>query len=311
MSRQQLLSELQWRLNEGEHHPGDNVAFMVTQCVAVLAKTFGEKADDAFESFFLEMGYRCPTKGLTDEDVLGEFQIDICNYYDEWPISKCMVYLYAYGFLGFVNSDNIIYLRDIKHKIEEMEEYLNYVVNRISFNLYVEHILLVATARLALDEDRPLEPEGLALLGGATVKTIRNLMASGALRTEDGKVLHSDAMAWLLERKEFYPSAWRDHIEAEAVLRDEKLHFVPVAKDGSCFHPGLKSKDGTYRIGAKDAELQIADYEMALTHLQQMPTPHWRRPGPKGNWGIVTGVRWERLTTTQLAHQGQPNSEEG
>lgn len=67
---------------------------------------------------------------------------------------------------------------------------------------------------------------------------------------------------------------------------------VPVAKDGSWFGPHLARRDGSYTIGSKGEEMQLASFEQALRHLEKMATPRWRRPNAKGNWGIVSGVEW-------------------
>jgi hypothetical protein len=75
--------------------------------------------------------------------------------------------------------------------------------------------------------------------------------------------------------------------------------FVPVARDGSTFHPGLK-RGGGYTIGEKGTETQVVDFDEALVELQRMPIPYWRRQNASGNWGIVSGVRWARLDASDL-----------
>lgn len=70
---------------------------------------------------------------------------------------------------------------------------------------------------------------------------------------------------------------------------------VPVAADGTCFHPGL-ARRGTFTIGAKGAEIRVAGFEEALARLCRMDTPRWRRPNPAGNWGIVSGCGWKALS---------------
>lgn len=68
--------------------------------------------------------------------------------------------------------------------------------------------------------------------------------------------------------------------------------LVPVANDGSWFSPDL-ARSGGYTIGAKGEEFVVHDYADALAQLRLMQKARWRRPNPNGNWGIVTGVRWE------------------
>lgn len=60
------------------------------------------------------------------------------------------------------------------------------------------------------------------------------------------------------------------------------------------FTPDLL-RNGAYRIGAKGGEKDIPSYAEALTRLNAMSVPRWRRPNEKGLWGIVSGVSWQRI----------------
>lgn len=76
--------------------------------------------------------------------------------------------------------------------------------------------------------------------------------------------------------------------------------LVPFAKDGSCFHPGLKrSQAGHYVVGDKNDRRRFQDFFEALHFLRSMTPPKWERPGPSGAMGVVTGVGdWEELPVT-------------
>jgi transcriptional regulator with XRE-family HTH domain len=81
---------------------------------------------------------------------------------------------------------------------------------------------------------------------------------------------------------------------------------VPFASDDTCFHPGLASpRDGTFRVGEKNAERRFSTFEEALEYLRAMPVARWRRPNDAGNWGLVSAVRWGRLSSPD-ARQGNP-----
>jgi transcriptional regulator with XRE-family HTH domain len=72
--------------------------------------------------------------------------------------------------------------------------------------------------------------------------------------------------------------------------------LVPFAKDGSYFsrallYPGI----GKFVVGEKDHPRTFATFEAALKHLKSMKTAKWRRPNDKGNWGLVSAVRWGPL----------------
>ena len=69
---------------------------------------------------------------------------------------------------------------------------------------------------------------------------------------------------------------------------------VPVAADGTHFGPRLK-RNGVYRVGDRKDEKKFDDFAEALRYLKAQPTARWRRPNPKGNWGIVAAVRWDDI----------------
>lgn len=71
----------------------------------------------------------------------------------------------------------------------------------------------------------------------------------------------------------------------------EKRH-LPVARDGSSFTKEL-SRGGCYTVGDKGDEQKFSSFEEALKYLKSMDTAKWRRPNPKGNWGIVSAIAWK------------------
>lgn len=73
--------------------------------------------------------------------------------------------------------------------------------------------------------------------------------------------------------------------------------YVPAAKDGSYFSMEKCNKKGIYTVGEKGDEKKFRCFDEALSYLKGMPTAKWRRPNTKGNWGIVSAVRWIKPTT--------------
>lgn len=70
---------------------------------------------------------------------------------------------------------------------------------------------------------------------------------------------------------------------------------VPYVADGSCFNPALlRPSTRMYAVGEKGAgnTLYFEDYEQALAYLRTMSPAKWWRPNAKGQWGLVTAVRW-------------------
>ena len=164
-----------------------------------------------------------------------------------------------------------------------------------------------AQGRWNLDHRKGASPEALMHLGGVKLARIRN-MISGASpdlpRDADGLVLHEPAAAWLAKRPVFLPTIWPEEAKGtgDAAVAPEALSapvFVPVARDGSVFHPGVR-RDSGYQIGAKGEERSIGDFDEALAALQSMAVARWRRPSEGGNWGIVSGTEWRRMERGEL-----------
>ncbi|MRX50287.1 hypothetical protein GI374_07465 [Paracoccus sp. S-4012] len=170
----------------------------------------------------------------------------------------------------------------------------------------IARIINLALSRHAIDTgEGDVELQSLALLGGVTEGRIRNILSSGdgGLEKVGQRVTAVSAAGWLKGRKEFFASIWQrpDEAAPEAHSADfsDDVVFVPVAADGSIFHPGL-ARGGKFMIGAKGEEVQRPSFDDALAALQKMATPRWRRPNEAGNWGIVSGRDWKRIERRQL-----------
>ncbi len=169
----------------------------------------------------------------------------------------------------------------------------------------ISPLLTWAKGRWALDHGEPIEPAALARLGRVSERSVRNLMSKKekGLRSENGKVPAQDALDWLSARPDYWNSVWQQQELGELYpsqnFTEESYVFVPVSRDGSIFHPGLRGNQG-YRVGAKDQERDFASFEDALTALQSLSKPYWRRQNANGSWVLISGVRWERLSESDL-----------
>tara|TARA_R110001592_G_scaffold50314_1_gene155788 strand:- start:242 stop:895 length:654 start_codon:yes stop_codon:yes gene_type:complete len=171
----------------------------------------------------------------------------------------------------------------------------------------LEETVLLASGRWALDHDRPVKPEALAIFGGVKLSRMRNLISgeNPILRRENGLIPAKPATDWLEGRNSFCPSIWRtarpNYDGAVTTYKYVEALFVPMARDGSLFHPGLERR-GTFTIGEKGNETHVKNYDDALRDLQEMPDPAWRRPprGGRGGWSIVRGTSWARMSQAEL-----------
>jgi hypothetical protein len=184
----------------------------------------------------------------------------------------------------------------------------------------LEQTIMLALNRWELDHGQPVEPEALAIFGGVTIGRMRNMISgkSAVLPKHSGKIPALNALKWLDDKFEFYPSIWRtdrpdvrEAVEAEDRVTISAPIFVPRSRDGSVFHPGLE-RAGIFTVGEKGFERDFPDFDSALEALQAMPTARWRRPGPNGGgWGLVTAVGWARFTRYELEMVAKSSEDKG
>lgn len=230
--------------------------------------------------------------------------------YSDTPIGQLFHDLSAYADfgvdLGFgrTPSDREA---ELSESIETLQEFLA-LLPVSTWGLESEGMMRVArkaSVRWKLDNDEPINADELAILSGRAPQTIKNKL-SGPYREIVGKqrrIEAAEAKAWLARQSDFFPSIWREQEGSVATEIEfpefEHVMFVPVAKDGTVFHPGLK-RDGHYVIGGPGPEQQFADFGDALAKLHAMPWPEWRRPAEGGRWTKVRGVDWRRMTREDL-----------
>ena len=227
------------------------------------------------------------------------------NCFSEWKMGAPLHDLAAYAEYGIVLHESedpeelSAHMLSLLEHAEDLEARTPIQKWTLDPKNALTRLVEVARNRWALDNDQPIEPVALAFFGGVTEGRIRNMM-SGSNRvfaSESGRIPAKEARKWLAGRPEFWNSVWREQslpqYDTAPGAPVEMAIFVPVARDGSTFHPGLR-RGSSYTIGKKGEEEQIAKFGDALACLQKMPVPYWRRPNAAGNWGIVAGVSWER-----------------
>lgn len=250
-------------------------------------------------------------KGSTDWRVLSEDTLFVGTM---WPISEKLFYAAQYGIYGVTPKEVPVIERNnwISNVVAEVSAFaFSAITSSLGANNPVSRIARIARSRRALDLGfGEVDLESLSILANVSDGRLRNLLSGPEPvleRGNGGGVAASSALVWLKKRKDFFGSIWmhEDAVEADAIsvgsaasFDSERLIFVPVARDGSTFHPGLK-RAGAYQIGAKGEESHFDSFDEALTALNAMPVPRWRRPNEQGNWGIVSGVAWQRIERGQ------------
>lgn len=235
---------------------------------------------------------------------------------DGWKAAELLDGAGLYGLFGVTPAEipfprRGAWVAALPLQLSELREYLGADADGC-----VERVVNLALSRHAMESGISYSETGaeapavvdipsLAIFGGLSEGRIRNILSSGdgGLEKAGKHVTAASAAAWLKGRKEFFSSIWKqpDTSAPQPSSPDfsGEVVFVPVAADGSFFHPGL-ARDGKFTIGAKGQEVQHASFDDALAALHRMATPRWRRPNDAGNWGIVSGRDWKRVERRQL-----------
>jgi hypothetical protein len=300
--------------NEGEWDAAWTLRYLVLAAGDYLGQILGKECADAGMAVMLSPFIQCDDQALWRERLEDNWG----DCYAAWPLAELFLELTAYARFGIVppHGENDSDL-NIENHLEDMvlralrffdETPLQaWVPDRGTQQPLIELIMLVKN-RWALDHGEPIDPPALALFGGVSESRIRNLMAGAdsIFNAVDKKIPAQQALSWLAERDVYLDSIWREQTFSFKAVAEDALEtplFVPVARDGSIFHPGL-DKGAGYKVGAKGEERVIKEFNEALVELQRMPTPYWRRPNRRGKDGMVRGVDWRRYDLKTLMGLG-------
>lgn len=276
---------------------------MFELCASYLGEEFASRGFDtmvscAFQRNDSDLGWR---------EILDE---DYCGIYSETKIGNLLHDLTAYADFGIVLAtarDDEQRYQLLANQIQRAERLLALLPSQV-WGLDDEHLVAVlrkSLARWKVDNGVSVSALELAVLSGRAPQTIKNKLAGNPAEINGSqmRIEAVEAAAWLSAQSDFNNSIWRNQSDAVSVAESDEglgeVVFVPVAKDGSTFHAGL-SKDGKYLIDGEGAEREFNDFDEALSALQKMQFPQWRRPTPEGRWTRVRGVEWRRVTQDEL-----------
>lgn len=305
-------------LYDVESDPGVTLAHIVQAAGDFLAEIVGpENADPGMSRVIGPLLHEAATAGTDWRECLEENE---SGAFSEWPMGRLLHDLTAFAQYGIdIETTPGEDVTDVEHRLAKRVAAAEAFLSRCPLDAWLgpdragqlEKTVAMARCRLALDRGQPVEPGDLAALGNISQSRMRSLVSGKApeLKRENGRIPAEIALPWLEQREEFLPSIWRaqgprhDAVDpAGAAARLEEPLFLPRAKDGSVFHPGLKAAGG-FRIGPKGNECSVETFRDALAELQKMPVPYWRRPSATtGTPGIVRGESWVRKSTSEFAH---------
>ena len=301
----------------------DGIIRAVQAMASICRVLFGdENADRGFDAMIRKIIPGRPDDE-TWEQILEE---EPAAMFFETPFGQLMHDLKAYAEFGIV-------LTPARDK-SQREELLQNQVLRASrllnllpveqWGLEAEHMYEVirkAIVRWKVDSGDRINAEELSILSGRALQTIRNNVAGkhSVRPGNQNRIDARDAEDWLRGQKDFYMSIWRQQDDTDSIATADlglgKVLFLPVAKDGSVFHPGVR-RHGKYVVDAEGRERELETFEEALQTLQSMYFPEWRRPTSEGIWTRVRAVEWRRYGEEDVAfmvdqhrrkHPGDPD----
>lgn len=306
-ARREACSEMQFQYGD-DHHYWDYAQWIAEMLEQSLEHVEGLVGPDAAAGPLRELVEPVAIQGYPNAVTWRDVIDDVFAAGTVWPISDRLDHALLYGVYGVTPADIPLETRAewIADLVDEVRKFAarSDVVQLGSGENAILRIANLASSRYALDTGRgEVDVLSMSILGSVSEGRIRNLLSgtSGPLeRGPNGGISALSALAWLQKRKEFLRSIWSETEPAgedddpTAKIEPEKVLFVPVARDGSFFNPDLV-RGGTYQIGAKGHEESFDTFNEALAALNTMAVPRWRRPNDKGNWGIVSGVAWQRV----------------
>ena len=285
----------------------DGIILAVDRMASLCGIMFGEdNASAGFTRMLAEI-----FKGHSqEEDWSTILDVNSSSIYSETPGGQLLHDLTAYADYGIILATT----RNLAQREKLLEGQIKQAQGFLELlplqqwglaNERLTQLIEKATARWKLDNAEPVNATELSVLSGRALQTIKNKLSGQykEIRGTQKKIEASEALAWLATQKDFKMSIWREQDDPEVVdLFDVGLgqvFFLPVAKDGSVFHPNVK-RDGKYLIDENGRERAIEDFDEALEALQSMHFPQWRRPTREGQWTRVKGIEWRRYSKDEL-----------
>ncbi len=306
--RREACSQMQFQYGEN-HHYWDYAQWIAEMLIQALEHVEGLVGEKAATAPLRQLVQPVADIGYPSADTWRDVVDDIFAAGTVWPISARLQDALLYGVYGVTPADILIKTRAdwIAALVSEVSAFAGRsdVGAMGSDGNAIIRIANLASSRHALDLGRgEVDVHSMSIFASLSEGRVRNLLSSseGALeRGPNGGIIAMSALTWLQKRKGFLNSIWADEEEGPAeasehstVIDMDRAIFVPVARDGSIFNPDL-ARSGTYQVGAKGEEQHFSTFTEALSALNAMSVPRWRRPNDKGHWGIVSGVAWQRV----------------
>lgn len=311
-ARREACVEMQFQFGD-DHHYWDYAQWIAEMLIQALEHIEGIVGEKSAAAPLRELVQPVADQGHPTAKTWRDVVDDVFAAGAVWPISVRLQNALLYGMYG-VTLENIPLDGRAEWIVGLVEEVVAFAARTDVRAMdpdgnAIVRIANLAASRHALDTGRgEVDVQSMSVFASVSEGRVRNLLSGseGSLeRGPEGGIIAMSALTWLQKRKGFLSSIWAedeqvttDDGEPSEPIDPDRMIFVPVARDGSIFNPGLV-RSGVFQVGAKGEEQEFSSFTEALTALNAMPVPRWRRPNDKGHWGIVSGVAWQRVERQQ------------
>lgn len=306
--RRDAFSEMMFQYGD-DHHYWDYAQWIANMLVQALEHVEGLVGEKTAAAPLRQLVQPVADVGYPNVETWRDAVDDILAAGTVWPISIHLDNALLYGMYGVTPAD--IQPEDRADWIAKLVEEVATFAGRSDVRAMggegnaIVRIANLASSRYALDTGRgEVDIHSMSVFASVSEGRVRNLLSEseGALeRGSEGGIIAMSALTWLQKRKGFLSSIWAEDEpvtdksgELSGPIELDQMIFVPVARDGSIFNPNLV-RSGVFQVGAKGEEQNFSTFAEALSALNAMSVPRWRRPNDKGHWGIVSGVFWQRV----------------
>lgn len=307
-ARRDACSEMQFQYGDN-HHYWDYAQWIAEMLVQALEHVEGLVGEETAAAPLRQLVQPVADQGYPNAETWRDVVDDILAAGSVWPISERLQDALLYGMYGVTPAniqpeDRVDWLAKLVEEVAAFAGRSDVRAMEGEGNAIVR-IANLASSRHALDTGRgEVDVHSMSVFASVSEGRVRNLLSGseGSLeRGSEGGIVAMSALTWLQKRKGFLSSIWAEDEpvtdksgELSGPIELDQVIFVPVARDGSIFNPDLV-RSGVFQVGAKGEEQNFNTFAEALSALNAMPVPRWRRPNDKGHWGIVSGVSWQRI----------------
>ena len=266
-ARREAFDEMQFQYGDDPHY-WDYAQWIADMLILTLEHVEGLVGDEAAAVPLRQLVQPVADQSYPRAETWRDVVDDVFSVGTVWPISERLEDALLYGMYGVtpagIRSDaRVDWVSGLVEDVTAFAARSDVRSLRKDGNA-ITRIANLAASRHALDTGHgEVDVHSMSVLGSVSEGRVRNLVSASDgpfERGAGGGIVAMSALTWLQKRKGFLASIWNEDEPApeegdepsEPIAPDQMI-FVPVARDGSIFNPGL-ARSGIFQIGKKGEE---------------------------------------------------------